>query len=133
MSRSAIYVANSFNQTIDVDGLIGLGSVIRRFGPNLSLAGNAIQATGQGYYDLDASITVTPSAAGTVTVTAYANGVAIPGATASETVAETDTTVNLSIDALYRLICPCEDINITFVLTGAASVVNNIAVEVNKL
>ena len=133
MSRSAIYVANAFNQLVDIDGLIGLGTVIRRFGPNLSLSGNGIQICGQGYYDLDASITLTPSAEGTVTVTAYANGVAIPGATASETVAEVDTTVNLAIDALYRLVCPCENTNITFVLTGADSTVSNIAVEVNKL
>ena len=91
------------------------------------------QLSGQGYYDIDANFTVTPIAIGTVTITAYADNVAIPGATASETVAAINTTVNLSIDALYRQICPCDDTNITFVLTGVASTVNNSAVMVDKL
>ena len=133
MSRSAIYVANTGSQNIPIDGEINLGTVIRRFGQNVALSGNGLRLEGQGYYNINASFTATPTGAGTVTITAYANGVAIPGATASETVAGTATTVNLSIDALYRLVCPCEGATITFVLSGISSTVTNSAIVVDKL
>ena len=42
MSKSALYVANTSNQTVQVDGIITPGTIVRRFGPNLGLAGNAI-------------------------------------------------------------------------------------------
>ena len=75
---------------------------------------------------------VTPTAAGTVTVTLYQDGVPVPGATASTTVAAVDTTVTVPIDAVVRVF-NCNTSALTVVLTGAASTVNNIAVEVNKL
>lgn len=53
------------------------------------------------------------------------------GATASETVAAANTTVNLNIATIVRNIC--DSSLLSFALTGAASVVNNIAVTVVKL
>lgn len=135
MSKSAIYTVNESSQNITPNGTIGLGSVIRRFGPNLCLSGNAIQVNGSGYYDIDANITVAPTAAGNVTVTALKDNVPIPGAIASETAAAANDPINLSISALVREMCPCCDAtsNITFELTGTASAVSNIAVVVEKL
>lgn len=86
---------------VAVDGVIPLGSLIRRYGCDVALNGNAVNITGAGYYDVDASVTVTPAAAGTVTITLYKDGVAVPGATASETAAANGT-VDLSIPALVR-------------------------------
>ena len=83
MSKSAIYTVNSSAQNVAVNGTISLGTIIRRYGPNLNLSGNAVSVSGGGYYDIDASITVAPTAAGNVTVTAYKDNVAIPGATAT--------------------------------------------------
>lgn len=135
MSKSAIYTVNSAIQTVPVDGQISLGSIIRRFGSNLNLNGNAITVAGAGYYDLKVSATVAPTAAGNVTITAYKDGVAIPGATASATVAGAGDFVNLSISSLIREACPCcESLSsITLVLSESASNVTNVAVVVEKI
>lgn len=135
MSKSAIYTVNTSAQSVAVNGIINPGTVVRRFGQNISLSGNAIRFCGPGYYDIDASFTLTPTAIGTVTVTAFKDGVAIPGATASVAVAAESTPVNLSISCLTRENCACCDdaSNITFVLTGVASTVNNTAIVAEKI
>ena len=81
--KSALYTALQTPTAVAVDGVIPLGSLIRRYGCDISLNGNAVNLSGAGYYDVDASITVAPTAAGTVTATLVKDGVAIPGATAS--------------------------------------------------
>ena len=134
MSRSAIYVANVSPQNVLEDGTIGLGTIIRRFGCNLNLAGNGIQIQGAGYYDIDASITVTPTAAGVLTIQVMKDNVPVQGATASFTV-EADSVYTLPISALVRENCSCCDSlsNLTFVLQDVAAEVNNIAVIVEKI
>ena len=87
MSKSTIYTANTNSQDVTVNGTINLGSIIRRFGPCLNLSGSNVQVEGAGYYDIDSSFTVAPTAEGEVTITAFRNNVAIPGATATETAA----------------------------------------------
>lgn len=135
MSKSAIYTANTSAQSVAVNGLINPGTIIRRFGPNLGLSGNAIQIDGAGYYDIQASFTAAPTAAGNVTVTVFKDGVAVPGATATQSTTAANNPVNISISALVREFCPCCDglSNLTFVLTGTASSVTNSAIVVEKL
>lgn len=131
MSKSAIYTVNTAAPTVAVNNIIPLGNTVRRYGCNLRQDGDAISMCGCGYYLVNASITATPSAAGTVTVTAQKDGVAMTGATASATVAAANTAVNLNIATIVRNIC--DSSLLSFALTGAASVVNNIAVTVEKL
>ena len=134
MSKSLIYTANTSNQVLAIDGIINQGTVVRRFGPNLALSGNAIQIAGAGYYDIDASFVVAPTAAGEVTITAFLNNVAIPGATATATVAAAGDFVTLPINAVIREACQCCEglSNLTFVLTGTAANVPNSAIVVEK-
>ena len=134
MSKSLIYTANTSNQVLAVDSIINPGTVIRRFGPNLGLSGNAIQIAGAGYYGIDASFVVAPTAEGEVTITAYLNNVAIPGATATATVAAAGDYVTLPITAVFREACQCCEglSNLTFVLTGVAANVTNSAIVVEK-
>ena len=117
---------------VAVDGVIPLGSLIRRYGCDVALNGNAVNITGAGYYDVDASVTVSPSAAGTVTVTLYKDGVAVPGATASETAAANGT-VDLNIPALVRHVCCAAGSALTLVLTGVAATVDNVALRVQRI
>ena len=135
MSKSAIYTANSSAQNIAVNGVINPGTIIRRYGPNLNLSGNSIQICGSGYYDIDASFTVAPTAAGNVTVTAYLNNVAIPGATATGSTTTANNPINISLSSIVRQACECcEGVsNLTFVLTGTASSVTNSAIVIEKL
>ena len=135
MSKSAIYTVNNSAQNVAVNGVIDLGSIIRRFGPNLTLSGNAIQVCGPGYYDIDASITLAPTAVGNVTITVFNDNIAIPGATATASVSTANNPVNISIASLFREPCACcESLsNLTFVLTGTAAAVTNVAVVVEKI
>lgn len=130
--KSALYAAMQTPTAVAVDGVIPLGSLIRRYGCDVALNGNAVNITGAGYYDVDASVTVSPAAAGTVTVTLYKDGVAVPGATASETAAANGT-VDLSIPALVRQVCCAAGSALTLVLTGAAATVNNVALRVQRV
>lgn len=133
MSKSAIYTTNTTAPTIAVDGIIPVGTTTRRYGCNIRQDGNAITLCGQGYYLVNVSATVTPTAAGTVSVTAQKDGVAIVGATGSETVAAAATDVNIGLTAIVRNACGCDSSILSFVLGGVAAVVDNLAVTVVKL
>lgn len=130
--KSALYAAMQTPTAVAVDGVIPLGSLIRRYGCDVALNGNAVNITGAGYYDVDASVTVSPAAAGTVTITLYKDGVAVPGATASETAAANGT-VDLSIPALVRQVCCAAGSALTLVLTGVAATVDNVALRVQRI
>lgn len=130
--KSALYTALQTPTAVAVDGVIPLGSLIRRYGCDIALNGNAVNLSGAGYYDVDASITATLTDAGTVAVTLYKDGLAVPGATASETGAA-DGTVNLSIPALVRQACCASGSALTLVLSGAAATVTNVALQVQRI
>lgn len=133
MSKSAIFTANTGAQTVAVGGTLSLGTIIRRFGRCVNLNGSGITISEDGYYDVAASITAEPTAAGTITVSLLRDGVAVPGATASATAAAAGNPVNLSIAALVRQCCGCAGTTLTLVLTGAASTVTNVAVVVERI
>ena len=134
--KSALFAAMQTPTEVAAGGVIPLGSLIRRYGSDLSLSGSAVNIEGncqsQGYYDVDASITATLTAAGTVTATLYKDGVAIPGATASET-GTASGTVNLNITALVRQACCAAGSALTLVLTGAEATVNNVGLRVQRI
>lgn len=125
MAKAFIYTVNSSTQEVQADGIISPGSVIRRFGCNLNLSGNGIETRGDGYYDLTASVVLAPAEAGEITVTLYQDGVKIPGAIATATVAEAEDVVTLNIPTAIRLTCCGDSASaITCGLSAAASVTN---------
>lgn len=137
MAKAAIYTANQGAQALQIGSVLSLGSIIRRFGCKcnnaLDLNGNGITISEPGYYDVDASITATAAAAGTVTVTLLRDGVAVPGAVASATAAAAGT-VALPITALVRQACGYSGgSTLTLVLGGTAATINNVALKVIKL
>lgn len=130
--KSALYAALQTPTAVAVDGVIPLGSIIRRYGCDANLNGNAVNITNAGYYDVDVSVTVAPTAAGTVTATLVKDGVAIPGATASAAAAAGAPTV-LSFPALVRQACCASGSAMTLVLSGAAATVTNVALRVQRI
>lgn len=132
MSKSAIYTTNVSNPTVAAGGIVPVGSTTRRYGCNIRQDGNAITLCGQGYYLVNVSATVAPTAAGTVSLTAQKDGIAIIGATAAQTVAANGV-ANLTIAAIIRNACGCDGSLLSLALDGVASVVNNLAVTVEKL
>ena len=135
MSKSAIYIVNNTPQNVADGGTINLGTIIRRFGQCLNLAGTGIQLLSPGYYDVDASITIEPTTAAEITVTMYKDGVAVPGAIATDVSADANDPVNLSISSLVRKFCQCADgiESLSFQISGAAASVTNIAIVVEKI
>lgn len=131
--KSLIYTAMQTPTAVAVDGIIPLGTIVRRYGCNCNLNGNGIAINGQGYYDVDVSVEAVPDAAGTVTVQLLKDGVAVPGATAAATVAAVANTVTLAFPATVRLGCCSTGSVLTLLLTGAASTVNNVAARVEKI
>lgn len=131
--KSLIYTAMQTPTAVEVNGIIPLGTIVRRYGCNCNLNGNGIAINGQGYYDVDVSVEAVPDAAGTVTVQLLKDGVAVPGATAAATVAAVANTVTLAFPATVRLGCCSTGSVLTLLLTGAASTVNNVAARVEKI
>lgn len=134
MSNSAIYTVNS-NVEVAANGSIPLGSIVRRFGQNIQLNGTDVVICGQGYYDVECSVSLTPVGAGEIGVQLYVDGTPVPGAIATVTGAAA-TIDNLSITALVRQKC-CGASSLSLrlvsgdVTTGAT--INNVATVVTKV
>lgn len=131
--KSLIYTAMQTPTAVAVNGVIPLGTIVRRYGCNCDLNGNGIAINGAGYYDVDVSVEAAPTAAGTVTVQLLKDGVAVPGATAAATVAAAADVVTLAFPATVRLGCCSTGSVLTLLLTGAAATVNNVAARVEKI
>lgn len=143
MSAGYLYSANTAAQTLAIGGTINMGFPVRRFGcvkgtstPYATVNGTTTTLSSCGqcptYFDIDASFVAIPTDAGTVTITAFQDGIAIPGATASATVAAAATSVTLPLSFGVRLNSGVASSSITYVLTGAASSVTNAAQTVSK-
>ena len=138
--KSAIYAADPSGTVLTLSTATGtvipLGTTVRRFGCNAVLSGNGVLLNGQGYFNVDASVTFTPTAAGTYTVTLFKDGVAVPGATQTITAAAAGT-VPVNIPAIVRNQCCDSTSTLTLVVTSAtvpATVtIDNAAVVVTKL
>lgn len=133
--NSAIYTVNSTNQVVSTTAgtfvQVPFGSVVRRFGRSLGLDGGAIAACGSGYYDLECSLTLTPTAAGPITAQIRQDGTPTPGLTATTTGAA-DSPITLPLTGLARL-CGC-DCNSVFTLwVNAPCTVTNCACVMEKL
>ena len=108
--KSALYAAMQTPTAVAVGGVIPLGGLIRRYGCDIALNGNAVNLSGVGYYDVDASITATLTAAGA------ASG-----------------TVNLDLTALVRQPCCAAGAALTLVLSGVEATVDNVALRVQRI
>lgn len=103
-----------------------------RGGQNYQLQGNGITLTGPGYYDIAAGATLSGSAAGTITLTAYQDGVAIPGMTASQTVKAAGDIVTLGVSGIIRNYCTKPVSTLTIVISGMAATGTNLAIDITK-
>ena len=133
MGRSLIQVSNQSSQTVENNSIISLGSVLRRYGCNCRLSGNAIEVNGEGYYKVDANVSIAPTATGAVTVALYNNGAQVPGAIAYGSVSTANNPVTLPIETTIRQGCCCDSAdNLTLVLITGAGVVSNVSMRVEK-
>lgn len=131
MSKSLIYTSNNTVQPLAVGATIGLGNVVRRFGPNIRLNGNAINLNGAGYYKIDGDVELTGTTEGTATISMLRDGVVEATRRVSLTVGAIK---NVPIQAVIREYgcCANNNSNITFVLGGVAESVTEISVIITK-
>lgn len=133
MGKSLIQVTNQSPQNVELNGIITLGSVLRRYGCNCRLSGNAIEVKGEGYYEIDAIVTVEPTATGNVAVALYNDGVQVQGAIAYDTASTASSPVTLPIVTTIRQGCCCDSAdNLTLVLLEGDGVVTNVSMRVVK-
>lgn len=142
MSAGFLYTQNNTAQTVAVGGTINMGSVVRRKGcvcsgtPYATANGATTTLASRGrcpeYFNVMASFVVTPTAAGTVTISAVQDGVNV-GAVGTATVAAAATTVTIPVVFGVRLNQGVTSSNITYVLSGAASTVNNVSQTVERI
>lgn len=128
--KAGIYTANTTAQAVGANSALPLGSINRRFGCSVDLNGNGVNIREQGYYNVDGSITYTPTDAGLLTVQLMADGVAVPGASASVT-AVAATTYNLSIVGMVRRCCSAP--GTLTLMVNLAGTVNNVGLIVGKV
>lgn len=133
MSKSAIYTANTTATTVTAGDIVPLGTTIRRFGCNVAQDGNAITFSGKGYYLINVSATVNPTAIGNVGITMLKDGVSVVGANVSGSVSTANNSVALPMTAIVRNKCDCDTSFVSFVLDTTTSSVVNFAVTVEKL
>lgn len=134
MSKSLIQTANQSPSPVAVGGTIPLGTVLRRFGCNCRLSGNAVEIEGAGYYTISGTVTLTPNAIGNVSVEVLENTQTIAGATVTGSVATVGNSVTLPIETTVRLGCCCVGASqLSLVLTEGASTLESVSLRVEKV
>lgn len=131
--NSAIYVVNTNNQAIPATTAttLNFGQIVRRFGNCIDCSGGNVSVNAYGFYDVAATIGFT-AAAGEVTIQLYTDGTAIPGATATIT-AVADTEYSVTVPCIIRNTCCCDKMITATVTSGAAAVISNATIKVEKL
>jgi hypothetical protein len=134
MSKALIYTANTAGAEVAIGNTIPVGSIIRRYGRCIDATGSAINLGEPGYYLVDVSASATAAATGDVTISLAQDGVLIPGATATVTVATVNTqVVNLKIVGIVRVMC-CNPSSLSVVVGGTtAPTVENMTMSVVKV
>lgn len=136
--NSAIYTANTSEQALLAGAQIPFGSIIRRFGRYVNINGSDIvigdccSKDGNGYYAIDCSVTLEPTAIGNVTAQLYVNGKPYP-ALQTGYAAAAGNPVPLSFPAVVRLYGCCNLATLQIRLGDEGATVTNMAVRVEKL
>ena len=130
----SLYVWNEAAQDVAVGGTLALGSGMR-CGTCVVQNGNGVTLNAPGLYRFEVSVNGTTDAAGVLTVEARVDGVAVPGATASETVGVAGDLVSPSLAFMVRADgCRCVSRpNVTLVNVGDAGSIENVAMTVTRV
>lgn len=130
MCKSALYASNTGSQSVASGEPINFGSIVRRFGQNLTLSGGDVVAKGSGYYEIIANLTLVADTAGALEVAIYKDGRRIRGAVAG---AQGSATIeySLTIPAIEKIKCCCDS---TFTVVPSADItLSNASITVKKI
>lgn len=134
MSCAVLYTVNTQPTVATLDQPVNLGGAVRRKNCSITADGTMIQLQDPGYYTVDVGATYT-AAAGNVTIQLLQDGVPVPGAFATETVATANTEVHtVSFPAVVRVNCSCSaPASLTVVANTTAPTFSRLAVRVEKI
>lgn len=123
MSKAALYAINSTQQTLTGGGSVDLGNPLHGFGQSccqkiIDVSGNNLTLREGGMYGIIISATVADSAAGTVTLQAFQDGVAF-GVPQAVNIAAADEAASVTLNLGPRVACNSPSI-ITLVATTTA-------------
>lgn len=139
---------NTAIQAVDVDGLINLGQVYRRYCKKnncgvktFDFTTNSVTLNQSGVYHITATLVGTGTAAGDVTVQLYDNAVAIPGAISTQTITTADTELRTFVIDYFVLVdnaCVLGNAttvaeSLTLVNTGVAASFTSVIFNVEKV
>ena len=139
MAKALLSTYNSNIGAVAANGIVPLGSAVRRFGcyngvNTIDLGNSGIVLSAPGYYTVEATVNATAGATGTLTATVYQNGIAVTGASISGTAAAEADSVVLSIPAFaVRVFCGSQPSTLTIILSGGASTAGTANVLVEKV
>ena len=130
---TVLYTVNESAQTVAEGGTIALGRVVHRnCQAQALLNGNSINVSGAGYFAIEATMTFTGSA-GLASISLLNDGIAVPGANASATIATADAETHTLSFACEIMKTPCKPyISLTLASTGVALSVTNVAIRVKR-
>lgn len=133
MSKSAIYAVNTeVGSAVPTGVIFPIEDIVRRFGNNVNLVNSGIVLKGSGYYSVSVNLTLTATAADEMTATLFQDGMPVPGATASVTMAAVGDVATLSIDALVRVLGYCDTSVLTVRLSSQPVTNVSSSIEVEK-
>ena len=123
MSKSALYAINSTQQTLTGGGSVDLGNPVHGFGQtccnkSIDVSGNNLTLRDAGMYGIVISATVTASAAATVTLQAFQDGVAF-GVPMAVNIGAANEAASVTLNIGPRVACGNNSI-ITLVATTTA-------------
>lgn len=133
-AKSCIRVYNDTPQVVTADAtpLILEGIPIVYSGCSLTLNTGSVTVEKSGLYHLSADVTITPSAAGALTVQLNKDGVVLPCAVTRDTVSANPITIHVETDLIINTCCINQPV-ITVVTRGVAGTVNHVCAGVLKL
>lgn len=123
--RGGIFTRGTTGPTVAAGGTIPLGETVHRFGCGIDRNGDSIVlAGGRGgrWYAITGTVTLTPEATGTATVTLLSGGVAV---SASSMGAATGSALTLPVSGMVR--AGCDAVNVTLSLGGVAASVGSVS------
>ena len=129
---------NNTSQEVAINGLLTFTTDRILTGCTATRNGQTFQLNKPGYYyvtfNADGAAT---TAAGDIVVVLQHNGIAVPGAIATQTVAAADDAVNLTFATIIRVPPSCcavdNTANLTLVNTGVATTYTNVNINITKL
>jgi hypothetical protein len=136
--NSAIYTENTTEQVLLPNAQIPFGSIIRRFGRYCDVNGSDVvigdccSKNGNGYYKVNCSVTLEPTAIGNVSAQLYMNGRPYTGLVSGYASAAGNP-VNLTLCPIVRLFGDCNLATLQMRIGDEGATVTNMQFRVVKM